>query len=67
MLFTDDESILLSYNNKCYQYQRGLFTEAYGRAKAERDKESGIKIKARKQSGVVDSVIKIIRFNRNED
>ena len=67
MLLADDESIFLSYNNKCYQYQRGLFTEAYGRAKAERDKESGIKIKSRKQAGVVDSVIKIIRFNRNED
>ena len=67
MLIVDDESIMLSYDNKCYKYQRGLFTEAYGRSKAEREKDSGIKIKARKQFGVVDSVIKIIRFNRNED
>lgn len=66
-LLVEEENILLSFDDKCYKYRRGLFTEAYGKAKAEREKDNGIKIKARKQSGVVDSVIKIIRFNRNED
>ena len=60
---------ILSYEDNCYLYRRGMFTEAFGKAKTERDKKSDIerKTKHRKQAGVIDSVIKIIRFNRNEE
>jgi len=62
-------AVVFFYEDKCYTYRRGLFTEAFGKAKAERDSkgDSAGKNKPRKQPGVFDSVIKIIRFNRNED
>lgn len=69
MLSVVKHAVVLSYDDKCYTYRRGLFTEAYGKAKAERDKKDGFdsRVKPRKQAGVIDSVIKIIRFNRNEE
>ncbi len=69
MLSAVKHAFVLSYDDKCYKYRRGLFTEAFGKAKAERDKEdcSDSRVKPRKQAGVIDSVIKIIRFNRNEE
>lgn len=69
MLFVSEKTISFSYEDKCYKYRRGLFTEAYGRAKAELEKPNSIDdiVKQRKKSGVIDSVIKIIRFNREED
>lgn len=64
-----ESTVVLSYNNKLYNYRKGLFTEAFGKAKAERERkgESESRVKPRKQAGVIDSVIKIIRFNRNEE
>ena len=64
-----ESTVVLSYNNKFYNYRKGLFTEAFGKAKAERERkgESESRVKPRKQAGVIDSVIKIIRFNRNEE
>ena len=43
--------------------------DAFKKAKSERDKKENVdgRIKQRKQAGIVDSVIKIIRFNRNEE
>lgn len=69
MLSVVKHTIVLSYDDKCYTYRRGLFTEAFGKAKAEREKKDGSdgRAKPRKQAGVIDSVIKIIRFNRNEE
>ena len=63
------QAIVLSYADKCYIYRRGLFTDAFERANAER-KQNGSSAnsdKLRKQPGVFDSVIKIIKFNRNEE
>lgn len=69
MLSVAKHTIVLSYNDKCFAYRRGLLTEAYGKAKAEREKADVLegRVRARKQSGVIDSVIKIIKFNRNEE
>lgn len=69
MLSVVKQAIILSYEDKCYMYRRGLFTEAFGKAKAERDRKEDVedRTKHRKQAGVIDSVIKIIRFNRNEE
>ena len=64
-----ESTVVLSYNNKLYNYRKGLFTEAFGKAKADRDYKDrlGSNSRQRKQNGVIDSVIKIIRFNRNEE
>lgn len=69
MLSVVKNAIILSYEDKCYMYRRGLLTEAFGKAKAERDRKEDIegRTKHRKQAGVIDSVIKIIRLNRNEE
>lgn len=69
MLSVVKHAIILSYEDKCYVYCRGLFTDAFKKAKSERDKKENVdgRIKQRKQAGIVDSVIKIIRFNRNEE
>lgn len=69
MLSVVKHAVILSYEDTCYVYRRGLFTEAFGKAKSERDGKEKIegRTKHRKQSGVVDSVIKIIKFNRNEE
>lgn len=69
MLSVVKHAIVLSYDDKCYTYRRGLFTEAFGKAKADRDAKDGSESrnKPRKQAGVIDSVINMIRFNRNEE
>lgn len=69
MLSVVKHAVILSYEDKCYIYRRGLFNEAYEKAKAEREQkdDSGRSDKPRKQSGVFDSVIKIIKFNRGEE
>ncbi len=69
MLSVVKHAIILSYEDRCYMYRRGLFTEAFEKAKVERDRKEDIegRTKHRKQTGVIDSVIKIIRFNRNEE
>lgn len=69
MLSVVKHAIILSYEDKCYVYRRGLFTDAFKKAKSERDKKENVdgRIKQRKQAGIVDSVIKIIRLNRNEE
>ncbi len=69
MLSVLKHTVVFLYDNKCYTYRRELFIEAFGKAKTEYEKKisSDGRIKQRKQSGVIDSVIKIIRFNRNEE
>lgn len=64
-----ESTVVLSYNNKFYNYRKGLFTEAFGKAKEDRDRKDrlGRNSHQRKQAGVIDSVIKIIRYNRNEE
>lgn len=62
-------STILSYKDKCYIYHKGFFSEAFEKAKAEKEQQecSDGKTKTRKQTGIIDSVIKIIGFNRNEE
>lgn len=69
MLSIVKNAVVLSYDGRCFIYRKGLFAEAFGKAKAERDKKdsSDGRVKLKKQAGVIDSVIKIIRFNRNEE
>lgn len=69
MLSVVKHAIILSYEDKCYVYRRGLFADAFKKAKSEQDKEENAddRIRHQKQAGIVDSVIKIIRFNRNEE
>lgn len=61
--------VVFSYDDKCYIYRKGLFTELFEKSKSQRDKRNSLKIKekSRKQTGVVDSVINIIKFKKNED
>lgn len=63
------KAIILCHEDNTYIYRRGMFTEAFGKAKAEKEKNDSFEsaTKQRKQNGVIDSVIKIIRFNRNEE
>lgn len=63
------ENTFFSYGDKCYLYHKGMLSEAFKEAKAEKDrlKASADDKEIRKQNGVLDSVIKIIKFNRNED
>lgn len=69
MLSIVKNAVVLSYDGRCFIYRKGFFAEAFGKAKAERDKKDGSdgRVKLRKQAGVIDSVIKIIKFNRNEE
>ena len=68
MISVVKHAVVLSYDDKWYTYRKGLFTEAFGKSKAEREKiDSENRVKQRKQTGVIDSVIKIIGFNRNEE
>ena len=64
-----NSTVVLSYNNKLYDYRKGLFTEAFRKAKEDRDLKDSLRNNShqRKQAGVIDSVIKIIRFNRSEE
>lgn len=69
MFSESKQTVILSFEGVCYSYHQGLFAEAFEKEKTERDKNSSpaLNIHARKQNGVFDSVIKIIRFNRNEE
>ncbi len=61
------DCVVFSYENKCYTYQKGTFTEAFGKAKAQKDAEKReIQAKPeRKRPGVRNPIIKIINLNRN--
>lgn len=69
MLSVVKRAVVFSYDDKCYTYRRGRFTEAFGKAKAEQDMKDGSdsRVKPKKQTGIIDSAIKMIRFNRNEE
>ena len=60
------DSSILSYGGKHYLYRRGLLTEAYEKAKEEKDAEAAAQ-QSEKQPGIFNSVIKMIRFKRNEE
>lgn len=64
-----NQSVILSFDDTCYLYRRGMFANAFEKVKVEKDKQKEIAIdtKLRKQNGVIDSVIRIIKFNRNEE
>lgn len=63
------QAVILSYGDKCYLYHKGLFKEALEKAKEEKEKQSkqNSSNKPKAQNGILDSVIKIIKFNRNEE
>lgn len=68
-MISEANRIVLSYENYCYEYRRGLFAEAFGKARADREHKDRLESisRQRKQAGVIDSVVKIIRLNRNEE
>lgn len=63
------QAVILSYGDTCYIYHKGLFREAFEKAKEEKEKRGKQKSpdKPKYQNSVLDSVIKIIKFNRNEE
>ena len=62
-----NQQVVFSYAGKCYLYRCGLFEEASKKAKALRDRQAIGHTKEHKQQSVFDSVIKIIKLNRNEE
>lgn len=61
------DSTILHYENKHYLYRRGLLTEAYGKAKEKKEEASTEVHRPKKQFGMMNSVIKIIKLKRNEE
>lgn len=66
---TIKDTFMLSYENKCFTYHRGLFAKSFDKEKAEWDRKDALngRVKQSKQVGAKDSLMKIIRFNRNEE
>ncbi len=62
------QSVIFSYDNKCYRYHKGLFKETFEKTKANREQRDNNEKsnKPQKQMGVFDSVIKIIKLNKDE-
>lgn len=62
--------IVFTYDDKCYFYHNGMFEEAAGKAKTEKDKQI-VRVDTEQRQmhrgSVFDSVIKIIKFNKSED
>lgn len=65
---TEKDALVLSYDNKCFIYRKGLFTEAYGKEKAERDtnKASDSRSKQKNQARII-SLFNVFGFNRDEE
>ena len=61
-------TIILSYDDKCYIYRSGLLKETFMKAKVEKEQSinSENASKHKKENGVMDSVLRIIKFNKNE-
>lgn len=58
--------IILSYNESFYQYHRGLLSEAFESAKAAKTQQNAEQA-IRNQYSILNSVLNIMKFNRNED
>lgn len=58
-----DGKFILCFDGKRYAYQSGAIAKAFEKVRLEREREKADKNPA----GVIGSVIKIIRFNRNEE
>ena len=71
MYLAEKNMTIFSYNDKCYPYHNGLFADAFEKAEKDKEKEKNTESenanKPKIQNGAFDSVIKIIRFNRNEE
>lgn len=69
MFSESKNSVVFSYENTFYSYHQNLFFEAYKRAKIEHDKISSTALtsQARKQNGVIESFVRIIKFDRDEE
>lgn len=69
MFFVAKNTVVVSYDDKRYIYHKGLFREAFKKAKTEKDKEDNFESrdKLRQQVGVIDSVIKLVGYKRNEE
>ena len=68
--FADSENnVVFTYGDKYYSYKRGLFVEAYGKAKAEKDSKEDTEDSENneKKSGVFDSFMKMLGFNKSEE
>lgn len=67
---TQKDSVVVSYEGKCFLYHSGLFKEMYEVAKNQLDRmrEEGQIVKPmRRHDGIIDQVIKVIRFKKNEE
>ncbi len=69
---TAESAFTFLYNETYYIYHTGLFAEAFGKAKLQKEKEKasakpGRRIRTGARTGIVDSVIKIIKPTRNEE
>ena len=73
VFFVDSASkkqVVCTYDGKHYLYHNGMFEEAAKQAKEDRDRQAAGRETVKKtphQSGVFDSIIKIIKFSRNEE
>ena len=74
LYFMESESqnqVVFSYNGKCYLYHSGLFEKAAEWVKAEKDRqipeETDNSQREKHPNGLLDSVIRIIKFNKSED
>lgn len=61
------KQVIFFYSDKCYIYTNGLFKQASLKATADKDKQKSQKEETRKQSGIFNSVKKIIPFIKNEE
>ena len=61
------QQIVFSYADKCYLYRNGLFEEACEKAKAQKARQTERAPRIKGQPGVLDSVIRIIKLNKNEE
>ncbi|MBE6612158.1 MAG: hypothetical protein E7632_06675 [Ruminococcaceae bacterium] len=64
---SDKKALVLQYGGKRYHYAVGVLTEAYGKAKADKDAAKAEEKKPKKHGEMLNSVIKIITFGRNEE
>lgn len=64
------QAVILSYDGASYLYHRNLFMDAYKKEKTEREKNISPVLnilQTGKQNGVIDSVFRMIKNNRNEE
>ena len=59
------ESVVVSIDDKKYQYKSGMFQKAFEEAKKQRDDAAKTARVYRKKDGIIDQVFRVIRVNRD--